>query len=277
MNPRYEYRALLACDIAGSAGRGEQRLQEVRSVLRSALASAMGIADLDERDFAYVDTGDGCQLVAPAGLPKARLLVPLLPELNSRIREHNRHAAAESRVRVRVAAHAGEIRVDREDTRGIHDAVSGAPFEALARLLDSAPLRQAALAGTSGTPVAAILSHHFHEETVGHGHEGLESDAFSVATVQVKEYTAKAWLWYPGSPVGPRVDADLDGSGDAGRDGGGDPGGVADPGSGDAERPALPEQRAAEQSVHASGHSRAYVVHSGVQHIHNNERVESSR
>lgn len=248
MNPRYEYRALLACDIAGSAGRGEQRLQEIRSVLRSALYGALGMSDLDARDFAYVDTGDGCLLVAPPALPKAGLLFPLLPELGSRIREHNRQAGAGTRLRVRAALHAGDIRLDPDGT------VSGTPFVALARLLDSAPLRAAALAGTSGTPLAAILSHHFYEDAVGHGYEGLEADAFTAADVQVKEYAARAWLWYPGSPVGPRVDS------------------VRDSGSGSGEQPARPEPRAVEQLVQATGNGPAFAVHRGNQYIRYNDQ-----
>ncbi|WP_405727486.1 hypothetical protein OG607_24790 [Streptomyces sp. NBC_01537] len=246
MNPRYEYRALLACDIAGSAGRGEQRLQEIRRVLRSALSDALGMADLDARDFAYADTGDGCQLVAPAALPKARLLFPLLPELGARIREHNQHAGPDTWLRVRAAVHAGEIRLDPEGT------VSGAPFEALARLLDSAPLRHATLAGTSGTPLAAILSQHFYEETIGHGYEGLEPDAFTAADVRVKEYAARAWLWYPGSPIGPRVDS--------GRD------------SDSGEQPAEPELRTVEQLVQATGNGTVFAVHRGDQYIRHNDR-----
>jgi hypothetical protein len=246
VNPRYEYRALLACDIAGSAGRGEQRLQEIRRVLRSTLFDALSIADLDPRNFLYVDTGDGCQLVAPAALPKAGLLFPLLPELNSRIREHNRNTCADTRLRVRAAVHAGEIRLDPDGT------VSGAPFEALARLLDSAPLRHATRAGTGGTPVAAILSHHFYEETVGHGYEGLDADAFTAADVRVKEYAANAWLWYPGSPVGPRVDPGRD------TDSGGQP---AQSGPGTVE-----------QLVRATGNGTVFAVHRGVQHIRHHDR-----
>jgi len=274
VNPRYEYRALLACDIAGSAGRGEQRLQEIREALRSALFDALGFADLDSRDFAYLDTGDGCRLVAPAALPKARLLVPLLPELSSRIREHNRQAGPGTRLRVRVAVHAGEIRFDPEGT------VSGAPFEALARLLDSPPLRHAALTGTGGTPVAAILSQHVYEETVGHGYEGLEADAFTAAYAQVKEYAAAAWLWYPGSPVGPRADPVRDpGSGSGtGSGSGSDPGSGSRSGSGSGsrsgsgEQPAEPGPRTVEQLVQAKGTGTVFAVHSGNQYIRHNDR-----
>ncbi len=246
MNPRYEYRALLACDIAGSAGRGQQRLQEIRSVLRSALSGAFGVADLDPREFVYTDTGDGCQLVAPAGLPKARLLLPLLPELSERIREHNRRAGPGTQLRVRAAVHAGEVRLDPEGT------VSGTPFEALARLLDSAPLRHAALAGPDGTPVAAVLSQHVYEETVGHGHDGLESGAFTAAEVRVKEYAAPAWLWYPGSPVGPHGDA-----------------GARESGSG--EPPADPGARTVGQLVHATGNGTVFAVGRGDQYIRHND------
>ncbi|MGW2836711.1 hypothetical protein ACWCWD_02785 [Streptomyces sp. NPDC001493] len=246
MNPRYEYRALLACDITGSGGRGERRLQEIRGVLRSALSHALGTADLDAREFASADTGDGCRLIAPAGLPKAGLLFPLLPELCSRIREHNRHAGTDTRLRVRAAVHAGEIRLDPDGT------ASGAPFEVLARLLDSAPLRHAALTGTTGTPLAAILSRHVHEETVGHGYEGLEADAFTPVDVQVKEYAARAWLWYPGSPVGPQA--------------------VTDREPGSVEGPARPGPQTAEQLVHASENGTVFAVHRGNQYVRRDER-----
>ncbi|PYC88024.1 hypothetical protein C7C46_01765 [Streptomyces tateyamensis] len=252
MNPSYEYRALLACDIAGSAGRGQQRLQEIRSALRYALSAALGAAGLDAREFEYTDTGDGCRLVAPTGLPKAGLLVPLLPELGARIREHNGRAGPQTRMRVRVAVHAGEVRIDPDGS------VSGTPFEALARLLDSDPLRQAALAGPDGTPVAAILSQHVYEETVGHGYEGLDTGAFTAAEVRVKEYAARAWLWYPGSPVGPP--------------GGTSPDGESGPASGTGERPAPAPARTAEQLVRATGNGTVFAVGRGEQHIRYIER-----
>ncbi|WP_031078170.1 hypothetical protein [Streptomyces sp. NRRL WC-3742] len=266
MNPRYEYRALLACDIAASAGRGQQRLQEIRGALRSALSGALEVADLDLRDLAYVDTGDGCRLVAPAGLPKAGLLVPLLPELGSRIREHNRQAGQDTRLRVRAAVHAGEVRIDPDGT------VSGSPFEALARLLDSAPLRQAALAGPDRAPVTAILSQHYYEETVGHGYEGLETDAFTAAEVRVKEYAARAWLWYPGSPVGPQSGSGREPDREFGRESGREP--DREPGreSGSGERPVEAGPRAVEQLVKATGNGTVFAVGRGDQHIRYNER-----
>ena len=242
MNSRYEYRALLAFDIASSAGRGEERLQEIRRTLRAALFGSLDVAALNPKAFLHTDTGDGFQLVAPSGLLKARLLFPLLPELSARICTHNQQARPDTQLRVRVALHAGEIRIDPKG------AVSGAPFEPLARLLDSAPLRQAVRTAPSGTPVTAVLSQHYYEETVVHGYEGLQADAFTAADVQVKEYAARAWLWYPGSPVGPRCDPAED-----------FPSG---PGTPD------PEPAGAQQIVRASDHGTAYTVQHGAQHIH---------
>lgn len=252
MSSRYGYRALLACDIAGSAGRGDTRLQEIRKALRSAQCDSFDIADLDEKAFLRIDTGDGFQFVAPAGLPKARLLYPLLPEFAARIRAHNQQAQPDAQLRVRMALHAGEISFDSQDK----DSVSGSPFEALARLLDCDPLRQAVRNGTSGTPVAAVLSQHYYEETVVHGYEGLQADAFTAADVRVKEYSAQAWLWYPGSPVGPRI-------------------APADPKPTSAPRPQDPEPRgkgsgsvAGAQHVRVSGHGTAFAVQHGTQHIY---------
>ncbi|MFJ7246626.1 hypothetical protein ACIQWA_18525 [Kitasatospora sp. NPDC098652] len=246
----------MACDIAGSAGRGQQRLQEIRGALRSVLSGALDVAELDRRDVSYVDTGDGCRLVAPAGLPKAELLVPLLPELSARIRGHNRQAGPDTRLRVRVAVHAGEVRFDPD---GI---VSGTPFEVLARLLDAAPLRRAAVAGPDGAPVAAILSQHYYEETVGHGYEGLEADAFTAAEVVVKEYAARAWLWYPGSPVGPRPEEEAEPRSAA-----------TGPRPVEAgQQPTEAEPRTVEQVVRATGHGTVFAVARGVQHIRSNER-----
>ena len=246
MDSWYDYRALLACDIEGSAGRGETRLQEIRTALHSALCDSFDIADLDEKAFRWIDTGDGYHFIAPAGLPKASLLYPLLPELSARIRAHNQQARPDVQLRVRIALHAGEIRLDAAGT------VSGSPLEVLARLLDSDPLRKAVRAGTRGTPVAAVLSQHYYEETVVHGYEGLEADAFTCADVQVKEYDKQAWLWYPGSPVGPRVDPE--------------PKPAADP------RPPDLEPSGSGQHIRVSGHGTAFAVQHGTQNIHHHDR-----
>lgn len=194
----YEYRVLLACDIASSAGRGEHNLQEIRGVLDSACGTAFQAAGLDWTDCRRQDTGDGFQLVAPSGIRKQTLLYPVLPDLAMLVRAHNRHAPERVRIRLRVALHAGEIRLDADG------GFSGAPFEILARLLNAAPVRAASSDAPDTVPVAAILSQHYGEETIGHGHTGPDTDAFVPVEVHEKAYAGRAWIHWPGSPVGPR-------------------------------------------------------------------------
>ena len=198
MESVYEYRALLACDIASSAGRGENNLQEIRGVLDAACSAAFQTAGLDWTSCRRQDTGDGFQLVAPSEIRKQTLLHPVLPDLATLVRAHNRQAPARVQIRLRVALHAGEVRLDPDG------GFSGAPFEVLARLLNAAPVR-AALSGTpESVPVAAILSQHYGEETIGSGYAGPDADAFVPVEVREKAYVGRAWIHCPGSPIGPQ-------------------------------------------------------------------------
>jgi hypothetical protein len=199
MEPVYEYRALMACDIASSSGRGEAALQEIRAVLEQACHAAFGAAGLDWDRCRRQDTGDGFHLVAPPGVQKRRLLHPALPGLATLLRAHNGRAPENLRIRLRVALHAGEIRLDPDG------GASGSPFEILARLLNAAPLRTALLDAPDSVPIAAILSQHFGEETVGHFGVGPAADAFVPVDVQEKAYRGQGWIHYPGSPIGPQV------------------------------------------------------------------------
>lgn len=193
----YEYRALLACDIASSAGRGEHNLQQIREVLDSACDTAFQAAGLDWTDCRRQDTGDGFQLVAPSGIRKQTLLYPVLPDLAMLVRAHNRRAPDVVKIRLRVALHAGEIRLDPDG------GFSGAPFEVLARLLNATPVRTALSDAPEAVPVAAILSQHYGEETIGHDYAGPDADAFVPVEVREKAYVGRAWVHCPGSPIGP--------------------------------------------------------------------------
>lgn len=110
------------------------------------------------------------------------------------VRARNRLASALTQVRVRLALHAGGILLDPVGTP------IGHPLEVTARLLDSAPLREALAAAGPEAPVAVLLSPHFYDETVPHGHPGINAESFRRVTVLVKEYASDAWLWLPPEP-----------------------------------------------------------------------------
>jgi hypothetical protein len=243
MESVYEYRALLACDIASSAGRGENNLQEIRGVLQSACDAAFQAAGLDWTGCQRQDTGDGFQLVVPSGIRKQTLLYPVLPDLAMLVRAHNRQAPDRVKIRLRVALHAGEVRLDPDG------GFSGAPFEVLARLLNSAPVRTALSHAPDGVPVAAILSQHYGEETIGHGYAGPDADAFIPVEVREKAYVGRAWIHCPGSPIGPQS-------------------AIA---SAVERKEALPPAQGAVQRNKASGRGRIFAVQNGTMQVDGRE------
>ncbi|MFI7272384.1 hypothetical protein [Streptomyces sp. NPDC049879] len=185
-----EYRALLAVDIAGSAGRGDVALRQIREALGTALREAFARSGIDWGACLRHDLGDGVRVAAPAGTPKTRLLHPLVHELTARLRAHNRLAGPLTQVRVRIALHAGDVYVGPDGT------VVGRPLEVLARLLDSVPAH-AALEREPGATAALLVSRHFHEDTVHQGRPGIDPGAFRRVAVREKEFSADAWLHVP--------------------------------------------------------------------------------
>ncbi|MFI1826341.1 hypothetical protein ACH41E_07775 [Streptomyces sp. NPDC020412] len=186
-----EYRALFAVDIERSAGRGDSAFLEIRHTLLSALRESFGRSGIDWDACLCTDLGDGIQVTAPAGLWKTKLIHPLIHELDARLHAHNRLAGPLTRIRVRIALHAGDVHLHPDGQ------VVGRPLEVLARLLNAAPTR-VALNRAPDAVTALIVSQHFHEETVCHGYPGIEPAAFHGVTVTEKEYVASAWLHVPG-------------------------------------------------------------------------------
>ncbi|HEV2345530.1 MAG TPA: hypothetical protein VGS97_15635 [Actinocrinis sp.] len=190
-----EYRAVLDVDIEGSSGRGDVALRVIRERLFDALESSFRLAGIDWEICLRADKGDGMLIVAPPGTAKAALIHPLIPQLAARLRSHNRGAGPGTRIRVRVAMHAGELHLDGEGD------VMGGTMEVIARLLDAAPLRSALRAAPPDTPLALIVSRHVYEDTVGHGYPGVVPEDFRKVRVEVKKYGDDAWLYVPGLAV----------------------------------------------------------------------------
>ncbi|MER7463994.1 hypothetical protein [Streptomyces sp. NPDC097981] len=195
MDREWAYRAVLAVDIERSAGRGNLALLAIREVLSTALRASFEQSGIAWESCLREDLGDGLRVVPPAGVRKTRLVHPLVHELAARLRAHNRTAGPATRIRVRIALHAGDVHLGRDGE------VCGRPLEVLARLLDAAPARSALARAPQTTPAVLLLSQHFYEETVPHGHPGIEPDDFRKVTFTAKEYTADAWLHVPGQPV----------------------------------------------------------------------------
>jgi class 3 adenylate cyclase len=197
MDHEPEYRALMAVDVEHSAGRGDMALQTVRDVLFSSLRESFERSGIDWEACLRDDLGDGVRVTAPAGTHKTRLIHPLTHELAVRLRAHNRLAGPLTRIRVRIALHAGDVYIDRAGT------ITGQPLEVLARMLDAAPARTALANAPETVPSVVLVSQHFYDETVRHGYPGTDPETFHNVTFTVKEYTADAWLHLPLSAIAP--------------------------------------------------------------------------
>ncbi|MCX4744202.1 hypothetical protein OG455_01510 [Kitasatospora sp. NBC_01287] len=263
MDRELEYRVVLAVDIERSAGRGNTALLRIREVLATALREAFGQSGIDWAACLCEDLGDGLRVTAPAGTPKSRMIHPLVHELVARLRAHNRTAGAATRIRVRIALHAGDLWIAPDGS------VAGRPLEVLARLLDAAPARRALAAAPAAVDASLIVSRHIHEETVGHGHPGIDPETFREVVVTAKEFTDAAWLQLVGrstavpepvaapEPVPHAVPEPVAVP---------EPEPVAAP-----ERTAVTERPGRERSSmvnRASGHGVIYAAQHGVQHIH---------
>ncbi|MFF1344208.1 hypothetical protein ACFVYT_41510 [Streptomyces sp. NPDC058290] len=240
-----EYRPMVAVDIEGSGGRGDVALLRIREALLTMFQEALKESGIDWQECRFHDLGDGIRIIAPAAVPKARLIHPLFHELVIRLHAHNRTASPATRIRVRVALHAGDVWL------GQSGAVAGGPLEVLARLLDARPAREALAGAPDTVPASLLVSRHFYDEVVRHGYPGIDPGAFRRVEVAVKEYAADAWLHLPVSGAAPLP---------AGESSSATATGAVEP------RQERPTDRS-KMVNRASGHGVVYATQNGDQHI----------
>ncbi|WP_067454381.1 hypothetical protein [Actinomadura macra] len=189
------HHTIVCVDVAkfGDDRRTTPHQVAVRDGLYRALHTAFDRSGADWGDCYHEDRGDGALVLVPSEVPKARLSAGLPPALTAALDEHNQIHAEESRIRLRLALHAGEVR---------HDA-QGATGNALThafRLLDAPAIKEALDA--SPHVLAVIASDWFFEEVIRHD-PASSPGLYGRAEITVKETRAPAWL-RPVSP-GPRT------------------------------------------------------------------------
>lgn len=230
---------MLAVDIESSGGRGNTALLRIREVLFGMVREAMAHSGIDWESGLCADLGDGMRVIAPAGASKFRMIHPSVRHLAAALEAHNESAAPAERIRVRMALHAGDLFL------GPADEVAGQPLVVLARLLDATPVRKALAQAPATVTVAALLSQHFYDETVGHGYPGIDPRTFHRVAVAEKETSVHAWLHLSGAVIVPLPDA------------------TATPDTSNSPRPQRPSM-----VNKASGQGIVYATQNGTQHIH---------
>lgn len=192
-------RSLFAVDVerSGDVRRDNVAWDELKRALHRAVKVAFAASGVNLAALQVSGRGDGMIVEVPDTVGRGHLVHPLLAVLAQKLRTHNQRANQTAQIRLRVALHDADVILDES---GFPD---GPHMVHLARLLDSAPLRDALQRAPATATVAAILSDRFHGSVVRHGYPGVDADLFHQVKVQVKETTTTGWIHVPGHPPRP--------------------------------------------------------------------------
>jgi hypothetical protein len=165
----------------------------VRNAMYEILRQAFAVTRIPWPACYREDRGDGMFLLAPAQMPKALFVESLPYALVAGLRQHNSEHPPESRIRLRMAVHAGEVAYDQY-------GVTANAINLAFRLL-SAPALKTALADSNGV-LALITSDWFYDEVVRHS---LIADHAEYRQIQVdvKETSTVGWIARPDHPFPP--------------------------------------------------------------------------
>ena len=193
------HRAIVCVDVEGFSDRRRTNPDQlaVRAALYDALRQAFTRSGIpwDGEDCYREDRGDGALILISPRVPKHLLAAALPPTLATVLREHNQAAAPETRIKLRIVFHAGEVH---HDDHGVAATAINHSF----RLLDAGPLKRA-LRDSPGT-LALIASQWFFEEVIRH--DRATAATYRQVEVSVKETQATAWICLPDDPGWPGQD-----------------------------------------------------------------------
>lgn len=153
--------------------------------LNRALRRAFADSSIDWDTCVVQDTGDGALILVPASVPKCWLVDRVRSRLISELHRHNAVAAAQARIRLRMAVHAGEVR------RVGFGGIASKGVVLASRLVDAPELKAAQRASTE--VLSTIVSDSFFHDVVRQD-AGTEPDRYREVPVEVKETRTTAWL-----------------------------------------------------------------------------------
>src|SRR5918992_711860 len=184
--PLAMHRTIVVVDVEGFGDRRRTNTDQiaVRKGLYRGMRDAFAASGMSWEDCYHEDRGDGMLVLISPDVPKYLVTARLPEQLDAALRRHNQGSAAEARIRLRVAVHAGEVHYDEH-------GVSGTAITMTFRLLEAAAVKSA-LATSSGV-VALIASDWFFEEVIRHD-PASDPAAYRQAQVTVKETKTTAWV-----------------------------------------------------------------------------------
>lgn len=137
----------------------------------------------------HEDRGDAVLVIADPYV-SAELLDPVAAHLLAGLRRHNKHASDLAWMRLRMAVHAGYVRLDRDGASGHH-------LNHLFRLIEAPRFK--ARRAERDTEFALIASAYLYDEVIRNGRSLLGPDYESLPITN-KVTHAQAWFRAPGLP-----------------------------------------------------------------------------
>lgn len=191
-----QYRALLTVDIEDYSSRTDAEQRVLQSALMTALDRAADAAEMSREQWEKQLGGDGLMALLPQGCDVRHLLDVLIRRFDAELGLYNRlrEQPTWSRIRIRLAVHAGPIHVE---------GPSGWPGQHAvlpARLRDSDPVR-VALAARPAADLAVIVSAQVYDDYVTQGPGNPRPSEFRAVHVKAKKHEYTGYLYLPGLDV----------------------------------------------------------------------------
>ncbi|WP_041940963.1 MULTISPECIES: effector-associated domain EAD1-containing protein [Frankia] len=189
-------------DARRYSGRGMLGQVEWRAALREIVATAVAGLRLPTESIRLLqDRGDGYLGAVHGSVAKVSLASDFVRELQIAQRAYNNGREPDSRLRLRMSLHHGDVIIDG----------TGAPGDAVvvaARLID-APQVRALLERYPDADLVLALTPEYYRETAAESLRDLDPTKFREIDVSVGDkYTGTAWVTLPGHPANPPLGDD---------------------------------------------------------------------
>jgi hypothetical protein len=189
------HRTIICVDVErfGDPQRIDPDRVEVRDRLYEALRHAFARSGVSWENCDHEDRGDGVLMIVEPNVPKPRLVVRFPRALGEALDRHNRSVPPATRIRLRVAVHAGDVRFD-------DHGVVGQEVNFAFRLVNAEAPRSA-LRESPGNLVL-IVSDYIFDKVVRQDRAG-DPAAYRPVRIAEKETETTAWISRPDHPFAP--------------------------------------------------------------------------
>lgn len=192
--PEAQHFSILIADLEGSGTLRDSEKPLVRRDLYGLLRTCLHLNDVDWDTCRTEDRGDGVYILVPGYVPKRRLGPGLISELDRLLGERR---VGETRLRVRLALHCGEVTFDEHGS-------SGADVDAAFAMVDHQRVRDVLAAAPSARMVVVTSDPIFRAAFCSQPED--DPTWMRRQELRTKRDTLRTWIGVPGLRHPPVLD-----------------------------------------------------------------------